>query len=369
MAGQTQVAGSFDCAVVGGGRAGATAALALREAGASVALFERRPAPGHRYGETLPPEIGPLLTDLGLGDDLRSLGPVPSPGSVVVWGSDRPSEQDFVFKPQGEGWHVDRGAFDSMLRAAAVRAGVCLIGGVDIRQVWALAGRWYLRESSGRQWEARFLLDASGRPGLRILHRPRRIVDDTLLAIVLRVAGAGEADRDLRTTIEAIAGGWWYTAPIPRNETVAMFFTDPQGLDSPSGIDGHLALAPVTAARLQGLVRVERRVLSVQSSVRARLCGPGWLAVGEAAASFDPLSGMGVLSAMSQGLYAGGAVARHLDGDLDAPDEAARRFHETFLRYRAERIRYYAQERRFGRSGFWGRRLGPAPSADHVAVS
>src|SRR5258708_6693778 len=106
---------NFDVAVMGGGPAGATAALCLARRGRSVAVFEAGGFEAPRYGETLPPEITPLLKRLGLWDDFIATRPLDSPGIVSVWGNREPHEQDFVRNVHGCGWHVDRSRFDEML--------------------------------------------------------------------------------------------------------------------------------------------------------------------------------------------------------------------------------------------------------------
>ena len=67
--------------MVGGGPAGATVALSLARRGWSVCLFESTVFDGERYGETLPPEINPLLRELGVFDQFRALDPLESRGS------------------------------------------------------------------------------------------------------------------------------------------------------------------------------------------------------------------------------------------------------------------------------------------------
>ena len=63
----------FDAAIVGGGPAGATVALCLARRGWKVCLFETTAFDTERYGETLPPEINPLLRELGVFDEFRAL--------------------------------------------------------------------------------------------------------------------------------------------------------------------------------------------------------------------------------------------------------------------------------------------------------
>jgi 2-polyprenyl-6-methoxyphenol hydroxylase-like FAD-dependent oxidoreductase len=56
----------FDVVVIGGGPAGTAVALALVTQGVSVLVVERSNYQQLRFGETLPPEIQPTLSRLGL---------------------------------------------------------------------------------------------------------------------------------------------------------------------------------------------------------------------------------------------------------------------------------------------------------------
>src|SRR5689334_7573862 len=96
----------YDAAVAGGGPAGAVAALSLARRGWKVCLFDPSVFNADRVGETLPPEINPVLRELGLFDEFLALGPLESPGIVSTWGGIH-SEQDFIRNAHGPGWHID----------------------------------------------------------------------------------------------------------------------------------------------------------------------------------------------------------------------------------------------------------------------
>ena len=66
---------NFDVLVAGGGPAGSTVALGLARQGYSVALFEATAYSSPRYGETLPPEINPVLRGLNLWAASNLSGP------------------------------------------------------------------------------------------------------------------------------------------------------------------------------------------------------------------------------------------------------------------------------------------------------
>jgi len=348
----------FDCIVVGAGPAGATAARNLARYGARVALLESSRFDKPRYGGTLAPEVNSLLKSEQLWEDFQAIEPQPSPGILSAWGSAQTYEVDFIRNVHGTGWHVDRLAFDRMLAKAAEKAGCVLFEGSRLESCKRDPGGTWSVQARDQDLRAALIIDAAGHHGFRCPWQPGRDIQDTLIATAVELAGTPPI-ADMRMYIESAPEGWWYSAPMAGG-IVCMLFAD-----SATYRHGRLdPLAefqppPLTARRTAGLWVARSRVLKVQSA-RARSAGDGWLAVGERAASYDPISGRGIFNALRDGAACAKAALACLDGRPAEAQQYAQRLEREFAAYSAERRRFYARERRWPSQPFWqnSRRLG-----------
>jgi flavin-dependent dehydrogenase len=354
----------IEVAVIGGGPAGSAAALALAQLGVAVLLVE----PGSDrppVGETLPPSAKPLLDRLGLRDQMAGEGFLPSIGNWSAWGGAEPWGRDFLYHRNGHGWHLDRRRFDALLRRAAGAAGAMPRRASLAHAAPRVGGGFHLSLTDGDEIEVPFVLDATGRRSAfaRALGIRRRPVD-RMVAIAGYVARRADGPPEpAATLVEAAETGWWYSAPLPQDRLVAVFMTDADlARDGVTGLHGwldRLAAAPQTGARAlrygAGLAGPPM-VVPAASARLDRTAGPGWLAIGDAAASFDPLSSQGISSALETGITAAAACVRRLGGDADAFTAAGARHEAAWSEYEAGRTSYYGLERRWPEAPFWARR-------------
>jgi flavin-dependent dehydrogenase len=351
------LANFFDVAVIGAGPAGAATALCLSKLGWRVVVNDCASLDRARLGETLPPETNPVLQRFGIRDAFLEQSPLPVPGVISRWGSASPAVTDFVGNPYGSGWHIDRRRFDAMLCHAAQASGATVLLGQTL--YWSKdQNRWRAGELA-----ARCLVNATGRTGLSLDRELGTEREDTLLAAVFRGICARN-DEDARTWIESAPAGWWYSALLPDRKTITMFFTGAE-IYRAGGISfaEQLAYAPLTLSRLRnGDARVAR-VAYAPSGIATSISGPTWLAVGDSASSYDPLSGRGIYKALCHAEVASEAIDAWLRGDCD-PSSAAEeamsgyvaRVRRDYNLYTVQRQGFYASELRWPDQPFWRRR-------------
>ena len=171
------------------------------------------------------------------------------------------------------------------------------------------------------------------------------MIHDRLIATIAFLDG-GHCDNT--TLIEAAEDGWWYSAPLPDSRLAVMLVSDTVRPFTPS---------PLTRSRIDSggyvLVAPPRRV-DAGSARLDRACGDGWLAIGDAAMSFDPISSHGLFTALSTGLAAGETSLSDYRAFVDT----------TWRAYARMRHACYAGEVRWGEAPFWRTRRGAGSYLD-----
>ncbi|MBI4902379.1 MAG: NAD(P)/FAD-dependent oxidoreductase, partial [Acidobacteria bacterium] len=168
----------------------------------------------------------------------------------------------------------------------------------------------------------------------------------------------------VETLVEAREHGWWYAVPVPGDRVAAGWMTDPDllrdaGLHQDAAWMEQLRASHHIADVLDGaepLSAVEVR--SAGSFCLQTITGPGWLAAGDSASTYDPLSGQGILKALRFGRIASYAVLDSLrgrPGALALYERLVRQDYETYLEQKKE---YYGRVKRWPESMFWRRRQG-----------
>jgi flavin-dependent dehydrogenase len=406
---------SFDIAIAGGGPAGCAAAITLARQGYAVLLADAAPAQDFRVGEGLPPNAKSLLHDLGLWQPFLAAGHRVSHGTVSLWGSSEAQHGDFMRQLHGNGFQLDRPKFDAMLRAAARECGVQVHEGAYLgldaaacapesaganataptpalphththmpapMQQPAPAHRLLLRQGKAtRPLEATWLIDASGRKATlaRKLGAQRIELDQLTAFHALFAPDAGHTpDQDGRSMIEAMPNGWWYSVLLPGNKRLFAFFSDLDlikraELLTPEGFQAQLAqtgwMTDVCRQHGYTLCRAPQGVAS--NSARLDHCyGSNWLAVGDAALSFDPLSSQGIASALYGGMRAAQALHGQWQGQSGALAAWAGHLADIYAAYWQHRQQYYQMEMRWPGEAFWQRRqAGRQDSKCQIHVS
>jgi flavin-dependent dehydrogenase len=368
---------AVDALIVGAGPAGSTAALNLAPT-RSVAVFDSRKFDPNELivGESLVPAARRLLSDMGLLKAFEAEGHQPWYGNRSVWGDIYPQETDYLRDPDGPGWHLDRNRFDRWLRDVAISRGASIESGVVVNAVdWdGTAFCWKVSASDGSaqniQFFARVLIDATGRHasisrrlGANVESREQRMVCGWLNGFSFAETSSTAGF----TFVEAVEDGWWYTAPLPAKKRLLAFYTDANLPSTRLLRDTQTFLDHASRTKyLESTLRecgftsgIEPVHLTVSNGGRIRPpAGLNWIATGDAAIHFDPISSQGLFNALFTGLAAAEAADRVLAGD--DPKLAVEAYSRLIDGIEDAYIKHlngcYESESRWEKSPFWAQR-------------
>lgn len=341
-----------------------------------VVQVSRINAPGpFQVGEHLSANARPLLQDLDLWQSFQAEDHLKTYCAYSAWGSSLLTERNSINDPLAIGWSLDRAKFDQWLREHARRLGNHrrVQGGVE--RVERCRGGASVKLRGGEHLHAKFLLDASGRSSVVTRHWTTRERLDRLLAVFDYL---GQVDTGIEPTpgplVEALPGGWLYSALVPRRRLVVMWLTDGDLLPSASAGSGDqprrvAALREQILASFYTRKRIETAGFSIDNSVLGiagaadasshlsqAFVGDIWASSGDAAASFDPLSSHGLATALWSGRQAALGLVACADGKSDGLAAYQQAFSRGMSMYCRQRQALYRAEQRFD-SPFWRRRV------------
>jgi flavin-dependent dehydrogenase len=347
----------WDAIIAGAGPAGAVSAHVLARAGHRVLIVDRMSPVPYKIGEALPGATIRLLRSHCLPVPDNNGPHTQIGGNLTSWNVDDLVSTDFLCDPYGYGWRLERARFDSDLRECAIRSGALL----KAEQVTAMARRdklWQVSLGNGEIESARWLIDATGRRAF-LAHRlgANRFVDTRLTAIYA-VGGAKQQIYLDRTVVEAVPQGWWYAARLPSGALLAGLHLRPQDaaqLARNRSLWRQAFAETSHIARLfpESAFRDELHVFDASGSRLNHLVGDAWIACGDAALSFDPLSGQGLFSAIHGGTMAARSVSSALQGISHSMVGYVEQLEHIWQIYTRRLRELYRNESRWQSQAFW----------------
>lgn len=367
---------TYDIVILGAGPSGLSAAITLGQYTDLKVLVADSGLPGiYRPGESIPPIALSSIGALGLSESFHNALHFSYPGHVSVWGRNEPGYNDAILDPLGPPYRLDRLQFDQMLADALdAYPNVDLVWGFNyIKHQYNTSKTAFdllFSEAATQKHQSistRFVIDASGvRARFARSEGGIRRIDDQLVALI-GMQKITEGHLTAQTLIEAEEHGWWYMARLPENKMVTLFVTEPQLLKQTGYSD--------VIGRKQGLDRthlVSKHLSGVQlqegnwyhapvhSSFLEKPYGSRWLATGDAAACYDPISAQGIYKALSLGIRSGKLTARLFEtGFQDDPlkEHYSHYIKDRYTTYFTHRTQLYQNEQRWPNAIFWQNRL------------
>ena len=353
-------------AIIGAGPAGSSCAIALLQAGfTDVNLIDPEIQPAFHIGESVPPDINPLLRELGLYGEFLQDGHEISHGSCSYWGSNRKGFNDSILSPYGNGWHLNRKRFNHLLLERVKTLGGRVlhshkfVGAQQINDQWSL--KLQGRDGDSRTILSDFVVDASGfRSVFALSQGIVKVEDAPLICLALRFKGKGRLNISRQTHLESVENGWWYTTKIPGEQLLVGLYTSSEVVKSSklNSLPNWISLLQESAQTrkwIQHLEPIDHRLLGFGASSFCldKMVGDSWAAIGDAASTYDPITSNGIMKSLTHGIKMGQIIKSHFnEGSLTLLnfEKEVIAQHEH---YREMRRNFYELEQRWPQSAFW----------------
>ena len=328
-----------DVLVIGGGPAGSTISAVLADQGWNVHVLEKDSHPRFHIGESLLPQSLPILRQLGVLPEVEKIGIVKYGAELVSYRHGR--SQMFHFakafdESQPYAFEVKRAEFDAILAKNAVAKGVRFHEGVKANRVEFRTGKTSVvhsedRHGRARTWEARFVVDASGRDTFLSsqLGGKQRSKKHGSAAVfghfegVTRLIGMDEGN----ITAGWLDDGWCWLIPFKDGTMSVGVVCHPDYIKARrTSLDQFLLdtlrQSPPIARRMEKATPLTPTYAAANFSYRrVNMTGDAYLMIGDAFAFIDPVFSSGVHLALNSGIVGAGVVDAFL---RSAPDYAAR---------------------------------------------
>jgi len=358
----------FQVAIIGAGPAGSTCAIQLSRLGLDrVLLVESGEYEKFRIGESIPPDTNVLFEQLGLYHDFVVEAHEPCYGSCSFWGDERRGYNDFLLNPHGNGWHLDRRRFDHFLANKARAQGATLLTNTAFQQAEKLeAGGFEITLCTDKQHlssvTADIVVDASGgRAIFATAQGSQKTHTLPLVCLGVRFKTNDSLQKISKLThLEAVEYGWWYAARIPDEMLLVALYTTAEiakseKLNQMEAWVSHLNATPNTQKLTLGLEPVEERPRGFQApSFRLdKVAGDNWLAIGDAASTYDPITAQGIIKSITNGLSAAVLIHNKLNGGISNFSLYSQEMNQQYAQYLEMRQYFYQMEQRWPNSRFW----------------
>lgn len=310
--------------------------------------------------ETLPPSTLPLLASLNLLA-LFEENASKSFGYHSIWGTDRITDNNFFFHhPYKYGLKIDK---KRLMNRLAEKVSDKII---DFNFLSKLEQKEHgiiveiLNENETLTVNGKVIVDATGR-NRAVLKKLGISVKayDQLIASICHVPVVKHSKIKHKVIVESFKEGWGIVSSLNEQTNVISIFTNKNNavlreLKDYQNWKSVLSETSILKDLLSSGTDCKVMGWDANSAKSVKVAGDNWLAIGDAAISFDPLSSHGISNAVYCANAASKAISAHLEGNaLTSFKTYDQNISQIFDEYLKHKSMLYRAEKRWKESGFW----------------
>lgn len=321
-----------DVLIIGGGPAGSIAAANLAQKGFAVEVIEKVDFPRFVIGESLLPQCNEILAKNNLLEKVTQKGFILKAGAIFINEAKEVETYHFrenIGEPFNTSFQVKREEFDHTLLLGASEFGANVQHGVEVtaydetKNIVSTVDR----EGNKEEYQARFVLDASGYgrvlPRLLDLDIPSEL--KTRQAVFTRIENDIRPEGELAGYITIFIHGdndaWIWVIPFADGITSVGIVSTQEYFEEMNMKEeafwNHVIYSNVnTKERFKNATKVRSvgKIGGYSSNVK-RMHGKGFALAGNATEFLDPVFSSGVTLALVSGDLSADLIARELNGE------------------------------------------------------
>lgn len=349
-----------DIVIFGKGIAGLTLSFLLTKKNIPHVIVERSgEGKVFAYGETLPPSALLLLQRLGLLQLFEENSYRKTYGYHSCWGSDQVTDINFYHHhPFKNGLKIHKQQILDALEEQANPEAIVYQKSYDV--VLEKDQIHHLLLDGKQVIQGKVFIDATGRKRalLNKMNIPSESFDN-LISFSCHLPKIEHPKLVHEVYVESFEHGWGIVSALNETENVFSLFTTKGNLmhKQLSTYENWNTILSGTKYLKDFLVpNIQPKVIggNSNSSKPTKVTGENWLALGDAAIAFDPLSSHGITNAIYTAMLAAHTIEQiQIDGNRNALENYQETIDQIFDQYLSSKNQLYLSEKRWKDSAFW----------------
>ena len=311
--------------IVGGGLAGLTAAIHLKQSGLNVTLIEKQSYPHHKVcGEYISNEVLPYLNWLNL--NLKDL----SPTSITNLQFTSRSNRSITAKLPLGGWGVSRYVLDNFLYQAALNRGVTILKDTVININYS-DNQFIIETAAGNGFMASHVIGAYGKRASIDVKLGREFINKKSAYLAVKAHYSSDFPDNL-VSLNNFEGGYCGVSKVENNTLNICYLADYQSFKKHKNITAYQENVLYKNSNLKNIFEKSKMIFDAPLSISQisfeakEPVHNHILMIGDTAGLIHPLCGNGMAMAIHSAKIVSELVNKYVEGQISSRIELEKKY-------------------------------------------